>query len=75
MLPTAFFNADSKIQFKRFGMRRCNDPDCHPAAHGPRPALAGIILEVSAELERMGDYGQGIATINIRMAATRLLSH
>jgi phosphate transport system protein len=36
-----------------------------PMAHDLR--LLASILEVSAELERMGDYAKGIATINIRM--------
>ena len=36
-----------------------------PMAHDLR--LLASILEVSAELERMGDYAKGIAKINIRM--------
>ena len=42
-----------------------------PMAHDLR--LLASILEVSAELERMGDYAKGIATINIRMGDEALL--
>ena len=42
-----------------------------PMAHDLR--LLASILEVSAELERMGDYAKGIATINIRMGDQPLL--
>ena len=37
-----------------------------PMAHDLR--LLASILEVSGELERMGDYAKGIATVSIRMA-------
>jgi phosphate transport system protein len=42
-----------------------------PMAHDLR--LLASILEVSGELERMGDYAKGIATINIRMGEQQLL--
>jgi phosphate transport system protein len=42
-----------------------------PMAHDLR--LLASILEVSGELERMGDYAKGIATVNIRMGSESLL--
>jgi phosphate transport system protein len=42
-----------------------------PMAHDLR--LLASILEVSGELERMGDYAKGIATVNIRMGNQPLL--
>lgn len=42
-----------------------------PMAHDLR--LLASILEVISELERMGDYGKGIAVINIRMGDQALL--
>ncbi len=42
-----------------------------PMAHDLR--LLASILEVSGELERMGDYAKGIATVSIRMANQQLL--
>jgi len=42
-----------------------------PMAHDLR--LLASILEVSGELERMGDYAKGIATVSIRMADQALL--
>jgi len=42
-----------------------------PMAHDLR--LLASILEVSAELERMGDYAKGIATISIRIGDQPLL--
>ena len=42
-----------------------------PMAHDLR--LLASILEISSELERMGDYAKGIATINIRMGDEPLL--
>jgi phosphate transport system protein len=62
------FNADSKINSKRFGIEEdvmILIATQQPMAHDLR--LLASILEVSAELERMGDYAKGIATINIRM--------
>jgi phosphate transport system protein len=42
-----------------------------PMAHDLR--LLASILEVAGELERMGDYAKGIATVNIRMGDEPLL--
>ena len=42
-----------------------------PMAHDLR--LLASILEVSGELERMGDYAKGIATVSIRIGAQPLL--
>lgn len=42
-----------------------------PMAHDLR--LLASILEVSGEMERMGDYAKGIAKVNIRMADQPLL--
>jgi phosphate transport system protein len=62
------FNADSKINAKRYGIEEqvmILIATQQPMAHDLR--LLASILEVSAELERMGDYAKGIATINLRM--------
>jgi phosphate transport system protein len=62
------FNADSKINSKRFGIEEqvmILIATQQPMAHDLR--LLASILEVSAELERMGDYAKGIASINMRM--------
>jgi phosphate transport system protein len=64
------FGQDSKINSKRFGIEEqvmILIATQQPMAHDLR--LLASILEVSAELERMGDYAKGIATINIRMGA------
>lgn len=42
-----------------------------PLAHDLR--LLASILEIAGELERIGDYAKGIATINIRMGEETLL--
>jgi phosphate transport system protein len=62
------FNADSKINARRFAIEEdvmILIATQQPMAHDLR--VLASILEVSAELERMGDYAKGIATINIRM--------
>jgi phosphate transport system protein len=62
------FNADIKINSKRYGIEEqvmILIATQQPLAHDLR--LLASILEVSAELERMGDYAKGIAKINIRM--------
>ncbi|HTX79900.1 MAG TPA: phosphate signaling complex protein PhoU [Longilinea sp.] len=62
------FNADSKINSKRYAIEEqvmILIATQQPMAHDLR--LLASILEVSAELERMGDYAKGIANINIRM--------
>jgi phosphate transport system protein len=68
------FEADSKINYKRFGIEEdvmILIATQQPMAHDLR--LLASILEVSAELERMGDYAKGIATINIRIGDEALL--
>jgi phosphate transport system protein len=68
------FDADSKINAKRFGLEEqvmVLIATQQPMAHDLR--LLASILEVSAELERMGDYAKGIATINIRMGNEALI--
>ena len=57
-----------KINSKRYGIEEqvmVLIATQQPMAHDLR--LLASILEVSAELERMGDYAKGIATINLRM--------
>jgi phosphate transport system protein len=64
------YEGDSKINAKRFGIEEqvmILIATQQPMAHDLR--LLASILEVSAELERMGDYAKGIATINIRMGS------
>lgn len=66
--------ADSKINAKRFGIEEdvmVLIATQQPLAHDLR--LLASILEVSAELERMGDYAKGIATVNIRIGTEALL--
>lgn len=62
------YSEDSKINAKRYGIEEqvmILIATQQPMAHDLR--LLASILEVSAELERMGDYAKGIATINMRM--------
>ncbi len=62
------YESDAKINSKRYGIEEqvmILIATQQPMAHDLR--LLASILEVSAELERMGDYAKGIATINIRM--------
>ena len=62
------YAGDAKINSKRFGIEEqvmILIATQQPMAHDLR--LLASILEVSAELERMGDYAKGIATINLRM--------
>ena len=62
------FGEDAKINAKRYGIEEqvmILIATQQPMAHDLR--LLASILEVSAELERMGDYAKGIATINMRM--------
>jgi phosphate transport system protein len=62
------YNDDAKINTKRYAIEEqvmILIATQQPMAHDLR--LLASILEVSAELERMGDYAKGIATINIRM--------
>ena len=68
------YAADAKINEKRFAIENqvmILIATQQPMAHDLR--LLASILEVSAELERMGDYAKGMATINIRMGDEPLL--
>jgi len=68
------YAADARINEKRFAIENqvmILIATQQPMAHDLR--LLASILEVSAELERMGDYAKGMATINIRMGDEPLL--
>ena len=68
------YDADSKINAKRYGIEEqvmILIATQQPMAHDLR--LLASILEVSGELERMGDYAKGIATVSIRMGDQPLL--
>jgi phosphate transport system protein len=68
------YAADAKINEKRFAIENqvmILIATQQPMAHDLR--LLASILEVSAELERMGDYAKGMATINERMGDEPLL--
>ena len=68
------YDADNKINAKRYGIEEqvmILIATQQPMAHDLR--LLASILEVSAELERMGDYAKGIATINVRIGEDALL--
>ena len=65
---------DKKVNAKRFELENqvmIVIATQQPMAHDLR--LLASILEVISELERMGDYGKGIAVINIRMGDQALL--
>jgi phosphate transport system protein len=68
------YDADDKINAKRYSIEEqvmiAIAPQ-QPMAHDLR--LLASILEVSGELERMGDYAKGIAKINLLMADQPLL--
>lgn len=68
------YATDAKINEKRFAIE--NQVMILIATQQPMARdlrLLASILEVSAELERMGDYAKGIATVNIRMGDEPLL--
>ncbi len=68
------YDDDRKINEKRFEIEdRCMVVIAtqQPMARDLR--LLASILEITTELERMGDYAKGIATINIRMGDQPLL--
>jgi phosphate transport system protein len=68
------YDADDKINAKRYAIEEqvmIAIATQQPMAHDLR--LLASILEVSGELERMGDYAKGIANINIRMGDQPLL--
>ncbi|MRR31210.1 phosphate signaling complex protein PhoU [bacterium] len=65
---------DSQINAKRYAIEEqvmIAIATQQPMAHDLR--LLASILEVAGELERMGDYAKGIATVSIRMGTEPLL--
>lgn len=65
---------DNKVNKIRFGIEErvlVSIATQQPLAHDLR--LLASILEIAGELERIGDYAKGIATINIRMGEETLL--
>src|SRR5512135_1515967 len=68
------YEADAKINAKRYAIEEqvmILIATQQPMAHDLR--LLASVLEVAGELERMGDYAKGIATVNIRMGNEPLL--
>jgi len=68
------YETDSKINAKRYAIEEqvmILIATQQPMAHDLR--LLASVLEVSGELERMGDYAKGIATVNLRMGNEQLL--
>jgi len=68
------FDTDAKINSKRYAIEEqvmILIATQQPMAHDLR--LLASILEVAGELERMGDYAKGIATVNLRMGDEPLL--
>jgi phosphate transport system protein len=68
------YGTDAKINAKRYAIEEqvmVLIATQQPMAHDLR--LLASILEVSGELERMGDYAKGIATVNLRMGDEPLL--
>jgi len=68
------YEMDAQINAKRFAIEEqvmVLIATQQPMAHDLR--LLASILEIAGELERMGDYAKGIATINIRMGDQFLL--
>jgi len=67
-------HTDNKVNKIRFAIEErvlVSIATQQPLAHDLR--LLASILEIAGELERIGDYAKGIATINIRMGETALL--
>ena len=67
-------HTDSKVNKIRFAIEErvlVSIATQQPLAHDLR--LLASILEIAGELERIGDYAKGIATINIRMGEETLL--
>ena len=65
---------DIKVNAKRYAIEQkvlISIATQQPMAHDLR--LLASILEIAGELERMGDYAKGIATINLRMGDEALL--
>jgi len=68
------YETDAKINAKRYAIEEqvmIVIATQQPMAHDLR--LLASILEIAGELERMGDYAKGIATVNIRMGDESLL--
>jgi phosphate transport system protein len=68
------YDTDSQINAKRYAIEEqvmILIATQQPMAHDLR--LLASVLEVSGELERMGDYAKGIATVNLRMGNEPLL--
>jgi phosphate transport system protein len=68
------YKTDGQINAKRYAIEEqvmIVIATQQPMAHDLR--LLASILEVSGELERMGDYAKGIATVSIRMGDQPLL--
>jgi phosphate transport system protein len=68
------YETDAQINAKRYAIEEqvmIVIATQQPMAHDLR--LLASILEVAGELERMGDYAKGIATVNIRMGDQPLL--
>ncbi|HXF85253.1 MAG TPA: phosphate signaling complex protein PhoU [Anaerolineales bacterium] len=68
------FAEDQRINEKRFAIENklmVLIATQQPMAHDLR--LLASVLEITSELERMGDYAKGIANINIRMGDEPLL--
>lgn len=68
------YDTDAQINAKRYAIEEkvmIVIATQQPMARDLR--LLASILEVSGELERMGDYAKGIATVNIRMGDQPLL--
>ena len=66
---------DTKVNTKRYAIEEqvlITIATQQPMAHDLR--LLASILEIAGELERIGDYAKGIATINIRMGDEELLT-
>jgi phosphate transport system protein len=68
------YETDAQINTKRYAIEEqvmIVIATQQPMAHDLR--LLASILEIAGELERMGDYAKGIATVNIRMGDEPLL--
>jgi phosphate transport system protein len=68
------YETDSKVNAKRYAIEEqvmIVIATQQPMAHDLR--LLASVLEVAGELERMGDYAKGIATVNLRMGDEPLL--
>jgi len=68
------YTTDARINEKRFSIENqvmILIATQQPMAHDLR--VLASILEIAGEMERMGDYAKGIATINLRMGDEPLL--